>query len=421
MWPFDALGKKDNKPRDKPKATVRPSSWWNAHKIRGDNSIGGNEAIYAAVSRIANTVACMPMHLYQGSILQADHPLERLVARSPNDNFTPFGFVQTMEACRNVEGNAYALIIEEKLGVVKRLDILDPTRVQPVRHPETGEMWYYIAFDDGRRLPLPGCQLIVLRHLSANGEVGIKPIDVLRGSLDYDRQVKEYGLQQLDNINQGIFLTVPGTGLGEEEKENVIQQFMEAYEQSGGRVVVLEGGLTATTFSQTAVSANVLDVERIVRTRVAAVYNIPPHMMGDYSEVTYATAEQLMQEFLQMTIMPIVTQWEQELNKKLLTEADYRAGYRFHFDISALTRADTATTAERFHKAIRGSWLTPNEARELEGRPPVENGDELMASRDLLPLRISMTHPELLLGGKSDKGTANQPALHRDQEGGSTS
>lgn len=44
-------------------------------------------------------------------------------------------------------------------------------------------------------------------------------------------------------------------------------------------------------------------------------------------------------------------------NRKLLTPADFRAGYRFRFDVDALARADTATMAEKFQKAIRGGWM----------------------------------------------------------------
>lgn len=407
MWPFSVKPKNLTKARDKPKVRERPVSgrWLPVYRARADNTMRGNEAIYAAVSRIANTVASMPLHLYKGYELQAPHPLERLVGLAPNGNFTPFGFLQTMEAYRNTEGNAYALIVPDKLGGTKRLDILDPTRVRPQRHPDTGEMWYTVTLDDGKPYPLPGCQLIVVRHMSANGEIGIRPLDVLRASLDYDKQVKELSLAQLDGVNHGVFLTVPNSGLGEEERETVIENFLDAYEKSGQRVVILEGGLTATTFSQSPIDAQVLDVERITRNRVATVYNIPPHLLGDYSDTSFSTAEQQMQEFLQLTIMPIVAQWEQELNRKLLTPADYGAGYRFRFDVEALTRADTATMAEKHQKAICGGWMKPNEVRLREGLPPDDMGGELMASRDLLPLRIAMQHPELLLASKSSTET----------------
>ena len=369
------------------------------NRPRADGTIQGNEAIYAAVSRIANTVASMPIHLYRGYEIAIDHPLERLISLEPHPNFTAFSWRQTMEVMRNTEGNAYALIVRDKLGAVERLDILNPTRVQPARDPKDGSCWFIVTMDDGERMQVPGFLILNLRHMSANGVKGIRPIDVLRRSLDYDAQVKEMALDQLDGVNHGLMLTVPNSGLNQEQKDELVDRFLETYQQSGRTVVVLEGGLTANSFSSDAVDAHLLDVERITRNKVAAVYNLPPHMLGDYSQGNKSTTEQQMLEFLQLTIIPIVEQWEEELNRKLLTPQDWAAGYRLRFDTNALIRADVATMANKYQMAVRGGWLKPNEVRKMEGQPPDENGNELMSSRDLIPLRIAVRQPELLLGG----------------------
>lgn len=424
MWPFTRKPKNTSKARDEPRkrtkarerqATSKTSSgrrvtFRGIFRVHADNTLRGNEAIYAAVSRIANTVASMPLHLYKGNKLQQEHPLEHLLSLQPNLNFSPFGFLQTMEIYRNTEGNAYALIVPDKLGATQRLDILDPARVQPMRHPDTGEMWYTITLDDSKTYPVPGCTMLVLKHMSANGEIGIRPLDVLRASLDYDAQVKELSLRQLDGVNQGIFLTVPNAALGSEQREQAINDFLDAYEKSAGRVVVLEGGMTASTFNNSAIDAQLLNVERITRNRVATVYNIPPHLLGEYTDANYNTAEQTMREFLQLTILPIARQWEQELNRKLLTPADYAAGYRIRFDMDELSRADTTAMADKYQKAIRGGWMVPNEVREREGLPPDPYGNALMFSRDLVPASVATEHPELLLGGKASAASGEKGA-----------
>ena len=400
MWPFK---KRQNevKARDEPVKFRRVPDLRSINRPRADNTIQGNEAIYAAVSRIANTVASLPMHIYKNYSLAPDHPLERLLNLEPNPNFTAFGFRQTMEVLRNTEGNAYALRIPDKLGGVLRLDILNPTRVTPLRNPEDMSVWYRIQPESGEAMIAPGFMVINLRHMSANGERGIRPIDVLRKSLDYDAQVKALSLDQLDGVNHGIMLTVPNSGLNQEQKDELVDRFLDTYEKSGRSVVVLEGGLTATNFSNSPVDSQLLDVERITRNRVATVYNLPPHMLGDYTDTSFSTAEQQMQEFLQLTIIPIVEQWEEEFNRKLLTPQDFAEGYRIRFDTSALTRADTLATAQKNQMAIRGGWLKPNEVRQSEYLPADEYGDHLMSSRDLLPMRIMVDNPELLLGAAS--------------------
>lgn len=399
------IGSRKNKAGDKPAVRTVAADrlgFLSIHRTRADSTLRGNEAIYAAVSRIANTVASLPVHLYKDMQRQSDHPLDRIIGSSPNPNMNSFNFIQTMEIFRNTEGNAYALILRDGLGAPMQLDVLDPTCVRPVRHPDTREMWYFITMDDGTVKPLPASEIIAVKHMSGNGECAIRPIDVLKGTLDYDRQTKQAAVEQMSGVNQGIFLTVPNTGLNPDAKNRVIDDFLDAYERSGSRVVVLEGGLTATTFSQSPVNAQLLDVERIMRNRVATVYNIPPHLLGDYSDTSFATAEQQMQEFISLTILPIVTQWEQELERKLLLPQDRDDGYGFRFDFNNILRADTATRANAAQMGIRGGWMTPNEARAREGLAPVELGNTLMSSRDMITLDIAVNHPEMLLGVSAD-------------------
>lgn len=397
----------ENKARDKPRVRVFDrGKVTSITRPRADVTLQGHEAIYAAVTRIANTVASIPVHVYKGRERQDTHPLEKLLNLSPNPSMSAYIFKQTMEAFRNTEGMAYALIIRDGLGEITRLDVLDPTRVRPLIERDSREIWYDITLE-GKTYPIPGYMVLALKHMSANGISGIRPLDVLRGSLDYDAEVKEISLNQLDGINHGVMLEVPGQALDETRKAQIVADFLDAYESSGQRVLVLEGGITATTFNQSPVDAQLMDVERITRNRVATVYNLPPHMLGDYSDTSFSTAEQQMQEFLQLTIIPIVQQWEDELNRKLLSDADYKVGYRFRFDTDSLIRADMVAMANKYQMAIRGGWMRMNEVREREGLPPDPNGDELMCARDIIPLRIMVEHPELLLTGsiaQSDEG-----------------
>lgn len=397
----------ENKARDKPRVRVFDrGKVTSIMRPRADVTLQGHEAIYAAVTRIANTVASIPVHVYKGRERQDTHPLEKLLNLSPNPSMSAYIFKQTMEAFRNTEGMAYALIIRDGLGEITRLDVLDPTRVRPLIERDSREIWYDITLE-GKTYPIPGYMVLALKHMSANGISGIRPLDVLRGSLDYDAEVKEISLNQLDGINHGVMLEVPGQALDETRKAQIVADFLDAYESSGQRVLVLEGGIKATTFNQSPVDAQLMDVERITRNRVATVYNLPPHMLGDYSDTSFSTAEQQMQEFLQLTVIPIVQQWEDELNRKLLSDADYKVGYRFRFDTDSLIRADMVAMANKYQMAIRGGWMRINEVREREGLPPDPNGDELMCARDIIPLRIMVEHPELLLTGsiaQSDEG-----------------
>lgn len=57
----------ENKARDKPRVRVFDrGKVTSITRPRADVTLQGHEAIYAAVTRIANTVASIPVHVYKG-------------------------------------------------------------------------------------------------------------------------------------------------------------------------------------------------------------------------------------------------------------------------------------------------------------------------------------------------------------------
>ena len=98
-----------------------------------------------------------------------------------------------------------------------------------------------------------------------------------------------------------------------------------------------------------------------------------------------------MLEFLMLTMLPIVTAYEAELNRKLLTKTQRKKGYHFKFDMDAILRADAATQAEVDYKAVRSAWKTPDEIRANRHLPALPNGigSKALVSQDLAPLEYT--------------------------------
>ncbi|MEG1358370.1 MAG: phage portal protein [Clostridia bacterium] len=359
--------------------------------VRADRYMTASEAIYAAVSRVALTFASIPIHLYKGKEIQKEHPMERLIAYAPNCYMTAYMFRQTMQACVGNEGNAYALIVpslDDKLRV-EGLDVIDPAQVTPTRLADTGELWYRVQPPLAKKtLWVHNSDMLVIRHMSANGERGIKPINVLGGTIQYDADIKSYTMEQLKNVNSSIVLNVPATGLNDARRREIVKTFLDGYRDSGRTAIVLDGGMTVNALNRTPVDSDVQAVENMTRNRVATVYGVPPSMMGDTTDKGFADSEQQMRELGLLTMLPIVCQWEGELDRKLLTWEMVKEGYHFRCNMDAMLRGDVKTMAEKHQKAIRGGWIKPNEARDDEYLPDDPDGDELLGARDLLPLRL---------------------------------
>lgn len=391
--------------RDKPALRYRsvpPAALAMDIDAYGLASLRASESICAAVTRLANTMGCMPIHLYKDYQIQKDHPLEKLIAFAPNANMTPFGMRYAMQACLGIYGRAYGLIVPDGRGGVDSIDVLDPTRVQICRNRETREIWYLVALDEGRQVYVHTSAMLALRWGSTDGIHSLSPIEVLGATLKYDKAIKEISLRQLEGVNGAVTLTYP-TALSEPRKRDIEEQFLNVYRKSLGQVIVLEGGVTADRISGSVIDPNVLSSDSITKSKIAAVYNMPLRMVGANVNSDYSTSEQVTQELITLTMLPYVEAWEEELNRKLLMYGMWSEGYRFRASMDAMLRGDVAATAEKHSKGIRSGKYTPNEARAEDNLPPLPDGDELMVARDLIPLRVSVQNPELLLGGKSDE------------------
>jgi HK97 family phage portal protein len=361
--------------------------------LRGDYTLKNSELIFSAVSRISNALSAMPVQLYRGST-PVKNELNDMIGFEPNSNMTSCQFFKTIEACRGTEGNGYALKIYDPQGTLKELRPLDPTRIKPVIEEESQELWYKISPEKGAEYYIHNFYVIHVPFISTNGYSGVNPVSVLFNTLSYNSEIQTFSASQLKKgINAQVILEAPAN-LGEAQKTDMINDFMETYKETGGNILLLESGVQAKSLNLSPVDTKLFEVEKISRSRVAMVYNIPPHLLGDYSDTSFSSQEQQMLEFLMLTMLPIVTAYEHELNRKLLTKEQRRRGYRFVFDMNAILRADAATRADVHQKAIRGGWETPNEARADYGRDKDPNGDKLLVSRDLTTLEYLIRNPD---------------------------
>jgi len=107
---------------------------------------------------------------------------------------------------------------------------------------------------------------------------------------------------------------------------------------------------------------------------VARWFNVPKFMIGDLSEgATFNNVEQLSQNFLQQTLLPIVEKYESELTSKLFGQD---GEFFIRFKVEDYLRTDTASQMERYRTLTQGGMMTVNEVRKEMLMQPVEGGDD---------------------------------------------
>ena len=388
MWPFTRRARTN--PGEGDGQSVAPMSFW---RPRNDHNMEASEGIFSAVTRLSTTLASTPFHLYRGNAIAMEHELEKLFSYRVAPGMSAFAYFSAMEACRGTAGNGYALKVPDPAGRVQQLDVLDPDKVTPLRDYETGEVWYKLQPASGKELYVHAMEMIHVRQVSTTGLIGVSPVTVLKDALDYDAQMQEFSISQVKGVNSSVVLEFPSQ-IGQEQKQNIIKAFMENYKASSGNLIVLSGGSKASVINKSPVDPKVLDVERVTKGRIATVYTLPPHMLGNFDKASYGSNEQQMLEFLQLTMQGIYTQYTQEHRMKLLAWDDVRGGYDFRFDTDRLIIPTALQKAEAAQYYVRSGVKAPGEVRGEMGLGKMAGSDTLLVSRDLTPLNYLVNNPE---------------------------
>ncbi|MED1922942.1 MULTISPECIES: phage portal protein [Bacillus] len=385
----------------------------------GEQSLADNETVFSAVSRLSNTMASLPIKAYK-NYQPIESQASELLTYAPNHNMTSGEMIGLLETHRAVYGNAYAIKRYGMRYEVIGLEVLDPSRVQPIVEETTRELWYEVFGDNGNYF-VHNMDMIHVKHVSIDGLKGISPLKVLRGALDFDRDVRTFSLEQMDGAKISFILEL-ATQLDEPRKAKMLENFKSFYRDNGG-ILIQEQGVKIRELKKEFIDTKAFEVEKVTRSRVAQAFNIPLYMLGE-TQGSVSNMEQLYIDYVQGTLMPIATQYEKEFNRKLLTDQERKAGYYFKFSMNALLRGDMQTRGNFYQQGIRSGWFKPNEVRAWEDLPPEKGGDTLYLSKDLFPIdqvaqqKITSTDaPKPPTLSESDEGGENNKEVLGNQSG----
>lgn len=391
-------------------------SSWTGRTFWGiDNStLATNETIFSAITRLSNSMATLPLKMYQNYHIKEDD-ISDLLINSPNSNMTGFEFIRQLEVARNEKGNGYALIERDVRLRPSKLTLINPDYVVPLIENETKELWYEVIGEDGNRYYFHNMEMIHVKHISSSsGLKGINPIKVLSNANDFDKAVREFSLKEMQSAPNS-FIIKYAANVDVDKRQRVIEDFKRFYKDNGG-ILFQEPGVEIDELDRKYVAADIFTTERITRSRVANVFNMPVTMLNDTEGQSYSSNEQLMRMYVDLTLMPIVRQYEQEFNRKLLTSNSRKDGFYFKFNTKALLRADTSTQAEYYTKAIRSGWLTQDEVRMKEDEPPIGgNASKLWVSGDLYPIDLDPKERKTTLKGGDNSEKEQEKQVFRDE------
>ena len=368
--------------RDKPTNSPNGSGYRflfggsNSGKNVNERSAMQMTAVYACVRILSESIAGLPVHLYQyvdsGSKQKAlEHPLYRLLHDEPTPEMTSFVFRETLMTHLLLWGNAYAQIIRNGKGQVVALYPLMPNRMS-VDRDDKGHLFYQYQMQDSDA-PTAKSGTVILKPtdvlhvpgLGFDGLVGYSPIAMAKNAIGLSIATEEYGAKFFANgaTPSGI-LEYPGTV---KNPEAIRESWNAGFGGSSNahKVAVLEEGMKYTPIAISPNEAQFLETLKFQIDEIARIFRVPPHMVGDLEKSSFSNIEQQSLEFVKYTLEPWIVRWEQSLNRALLSETE-KAAYFVKFNVDGLLRGDYQSRMNGYATARQNGWMSANDIRELE-------------------------------------------------------
>ena len=375
---------------EKESNVTTPSKWF-VNWINGGETSSGevvNEetamkmaAVYACIRLLSQSVAKLPLHVYNNKggkkIKDEKHAVTQLLETRPNPYMTPFDFKMTMEAHRQLYGNAYAEIQFGRDGYPKGLWILNPELTEVVTDDKNhGRVWYTTVLPDGQSVKLKYENVLHIKNIGLTGLKGMSPIAVARETIGSQMASQKYVSKFYKNgtTAKGV-LSVPGVTLKPEAKKIVREEWekMNTGMTNANRIAILDSGITYQDLTMSQADAQFIETQKLNTTDIARIYNVPPHMIADLEHATFSNIEHQSISFVKNTLQPLLVSWEQALNFQLFTPTEQK-NYYCKYNVDSELRGDSKSRAEYYEIMERIGAYNIDEIRDKEDLPALEDG-----------------------------------------------
>jgi len=349
-------------------------------------------ACFAAVRIIAETIASLPLKVYErlpggGRAEVTQHPAAYLLNNGfPNDEMTPFDLRETQIQRVLTWGNGYARAYYNARGEVSQLDHVQPWEIRPFRTP-SGELLYERTLQDGRTTELDRSEVLHLRGLGGDGLVGWSPVRLMAESVGMGLAAERFGAAFYGNAARPSMIVVmpPGKQLGDVAERNLRETIEQHSAGRAHRPLILDNGADPKMMTMPLNEAQFIEARKFQVEEVARIYRVPLHMLGDLERATFSNIEQQSLDFEKHTIRPWLVRFEQQYNRLLISKRQQGRLFVKH-SVEGLLRGDIKTRYEAHAIALQNGWENIDEVRVLEDKNPLPNG---MGEKHFVPLNMT--------------------------------
>jgi HK97 family phage portal protein len=330
---------------------------------------------------IAKAVSsCPPSHKVVGEkgkrVASTTSPASR-VLRKPNAYQTWPQFILNSVAMELFEGESFVLMFRDDRYAVREIHLMPRGTCTPHVDPDTGEIFYAIGSNPMLRRGIdaiaPARDVIHLRASTPRHPLlGESPIKAAALALGVNVALSGNQAAFFSNMNRPSGILSTDIVLTKDQMQQLRIAFDEqAGGMNAGKIPVLSAGLKFSPMGISSQDAQLIEAQRMSIEEVARCFGVPLPIIGDLSKSTMNNAETVVNFWLATGLGSVLENLERSFDAAFGLPADEY----IEFDERALLRMDYVKRIEALTKAIQGGILSPNEARDSEGLPPIDGGD----------------------------------------------
>lgn len=335
-------------------------------------------ALKAGICYIADLVSSLEIKLYKevdGKVetISDDYRL-RLLNDETGDLLNSFQMKQSLVRDFILSGNGYLYINKDRNSIVS-LHYIKPSLVSVVANEVNPIFKDGKLFVDGEEYE--SYDFVIFAQNTQDGLTG-------KGLLDESRDLLELAYNTLAFANNNIKAggikrgVVKSTKKLSQEAMNFLKKsWGELYDNTSNKnnkVIILNDGLDFQELSQTSIELQVLENRKVNDNDILNLIKVPANILNG------TATEQQYNNFIKITIIPILEQLESAFNKALLFETEKQNKYYFVFETKDLLKGNAKERFETYKTAIEAGVITQNEARFMENYDSLDGLDNIKMS-----------------------------------------
>jgi HK97 family phage portal protein len=323
--------------------------------------------VFGCVRLLSDSVSTLPVDVFRRG--ERDPlPTPPLLARPSADFPELSDWLWAVMASLLLRGNAWG-VITDRAGpglLPAQVDLVDPDAVSV----SNGDGRWVIRIG-GQEVDRP--DLFHVRAYPWAGKLeGLSPVGYAREAIGLGIAAEKYGAKFFggEAIPSGVF-TVPGR-MSRSDALDIKAMWNASHAGRRGTAVLTEGA-KFEAISIAPDEAQFIETQRFNVATICRLYGVPPEMMGGETagHEAYTSPEMRSTDLLTWTLRPWLHRVERAVSGLLpRTQAA-------KFNAGGMVRATLLDRYQAHKLAVEGGWLTVNEVRELEDRPPLPEGGEV--------------------------------------------